>query len=481
MDNEIVYSSKATDQKAQYDASAKRLLGQKIILAHILIRVVEEFKGMDADTVASLIEGEPYISQIPVEPGLTNKETVDARTGERIVGLNTESSEIDEGKVCFDIIFYVRMRDGLAKMIINLEAQKNEPTKYHILNRAIFYTARLVSSQKEREFTGSDYNEIKQVYSIWICMNMKENSLSHIHMVKDDLLGDQDWKGNLDISNIVMIGLAKEIPPKEERYELHRLLGALLSQTMTAEQKLKLMKQEYDIPVDRRGIRDEVKIMCNLSEGVEDLIKELKGSGAVYAKKTINGITYHTFTASAKNAKMTDIEKLLEEAGYTNVCLTKDFFYATFDPDNAAKNMSCIAGLTSKAAELQANDNYDLSNIQFFMKTNVTMKSKIKTTNGKLSNKSKTVKWTIKDASKKKNLYASTAKTTKTAKTTAVKNNKSYKAGKKITVSNSKSLVKMKLDGKAVKKNTVVKKKGTHTLTIWSKNGKVQNVIFTIK
>ena len=165
MDNEIVYSSKATDQKAQYDASAKRLLGQKIILAHILIRVVEEFKGMDADMVASLIEGEPYISQIPVEPGLTNKDMLDARTGERIVGLNTENSEIDEGKIYFDIIFYVRMRDGLAKMIINLEA----------------------------------------------------------------------------------------------------------SQTMTAEQKLKLMKQEYDIPVDRHGIRDEVKIMCNLSEGVEEM------------------------------------------------------------------------------------------------------------------------------------------------------------------------------------------------------------------
>ena len=105
MDNEIVYSSNATDQKAQYDASAKRLLGQKIILAHMLIRVVDEFKGMDADTVASLIEGEPYISQIPVEPGLTNKDMVDAGTGERIVGLNTESSEIDEGKIYFDIIF----------------------------------------------------------------------------------------------------------------------------------------------------------------------------------------------------------------------------------------------------------------------------------------------------------------------------------------------------------------------------------------
>ena len=90
-------------------------------------------------------------------------------------------------------------------------------------------------------------------------------------MVKDDLLGEQDWKGNLDILNIVMIGLAKEIPHKEEKYELHRLLGALLSQTMTAEQKLKLMKQEYDIPVDRHSIREEVKIMCNLSEGVEEM------------------------------------------------------------------------------------------------------------------------------------------------------------------------------------------------------------------
>ena len=40
---------------------------------------------------------------------------------------------------------------------------------------------------------------------------------------------------------------------------------------MTAEQKLKLMKQEYDIPVDRNGIREEVKIMCNLSEGVEEM------------------------------------------------------------------------------------------------------------------------------------------------------------------------------------------------------------------
>ena len=271
MHTEVHNAVTAADQGTQYDESAKRLLGQKSILAQILVRTVDEFKGMNPRYVETLIEGEPYISRIPLEPGLTNPEAMRAKSGQRITGLNTENQEHAEGVVRFDIVFYVRMKDGLSQIIINVEAQKDEPTKYFILNRAIFYAARLVSSQKDREFTGSDYNEIKQVYSIWICMNMKENSLSHIHMVKDDLLGDQDWKGNLEIPNIVMIGLAKEIPPKEERYELHRLLGALLSQTMTAEQKLKLMKQEYDIPVERRGIRDGVKIMCNLSEGVEEM------------------------------------------------------------------------------------------------------------------------------------------------------------------------------------------------------------------
>lgn len=258
------------------------------------------------------------------------------------------------------------------------------------------------------------------------------------------------------------------------------MMTGCASETTTTIKVKSATKADFSIQV---GFDDELLSILAISENTTttDIIKEMKGAGFVYAKKTINGITYHTFTASAKNAKMTDIEKLLEESGYTNVCLTKDFFYATFDPDQIANSTSSVAGLTSKAAKLQANDDYDISDFQFFMNTSVTMKSKIKTTNGKLSNKSKTVKWTIKDASKKKNIYASTAKTTKTAKTTAVKNNKSYKAGKKITVSNSKSLVKMKLDGKAVKKNTVVKKKGTHTLTIWSKNGKVQNVIFTIK
>ena len=47
MNTELKNAVQAADKKAQYDESAKRLLGQKSILAHILGKCVEEFKGMD--------------------------------------------------------------------------------------------------------------------------------------------------------------------------------------------------------------------------------------------------------------------------------------------------------------------------------------------------------------------------------------------------------------------------------------------------
>ena len=38
--------------------------------------------------------------------------------------MNTENAEINEGLVRFDIIFYVRMKDGISQVIVNVEAQK---------------------------------------------------------------------------------------------------------------------------------------------------------------------------------------------------------------------------------------------------------------------------------------------------------------------------------------------------------------------
>ena len=272
MNTEIANAVNAAGDKAQYDTRVKRLLAQKSILAHILVKTVDEFKGMKPEDVVKYIEGEPSISVVPVEPGLANMEKPDA-AGQRIVGLNTENAEINEGLVRFDIIFYVRMKNGLSQIIVNIEAQKDEPTEYKILNRAIFYVSRLISSQKERDFVNTNYDDIKQVFSIWICMNMDDNSLSHIHLTKDEQLKPCNWKGNLDLLNIVLIGITNEIPEHDEKYEMHRLIGALLSSELKEQEKLDIIEHEYNIPTSQE-FREDVRIMCNLSTGIEERATE---------------------------------------------------------------------------------------------------------------------------------------------------------------------------------------------------------------
>ena len=195
------------------------------------------------------------------------------RMAERVVGMNTENTEINEGTINFDIVFYVRMKDGLSQIIVNVEAQKDMPTEYHILNRAIFYACRLVSSQKERDFVNKKYDDIKQVYTIWICMNMDYNSLSHIHLAKDEMLSPYDWKGNMDLLNIVLVGITNDIPEHDENYEMHRLIGALLSTELREQEKLDIIEHEYNIPISNE-LREDVRIMCNLSTGIEEKATE---------------------------------------------------------------------------------------------------------------------------------------------------------------------------------------------------------------
>ena len=76
-------------------------------------------------------------------------------------------------------------------------------------------------------------------------------------------------KGRLDLLNIVLIGLSNELPEHDEKYELHRLLGALLSKQLSVDEKLAIIEKEYNIPAET-DIRKEVASMCNLSQGIRE-------------------------------------------------------------------------------------------------------------------------------------------------------------------------------------------------------------------
>lgn len=63
--------------------------------------------------------------------------------------------------------------------------------------------------------------------------------------------------------------LSNELPAHDEKYELHRLLSALLSMELTVDEKIGIIKSEYDISVNDE-LRKDVSAMCNLSQGIRD-------------------------------------------------------------------------------------------------------------------------------------------------------------------------------------------------------------------
>ncbi len=50
--------------------------------------------------------------------------------------------------------------------------------------------------------------------------------------------------------NLVMVGITKNIPEHDEKYEMHRLLGALLSSDLKEQEKLDILEHEYNIPIN---------------------------------------------------------------------------------------------------------------------------------------------------------------------------------------------------------------------------------------
>lgn len=264
--NQISRKIDITDKKAEYDENVKYLLSEKIILAHILVYAVKEYFGMKPEDVAELIEGMPQVSKVAVNPGESNMP--------EIIGDNVEDATPNEGKVTYDIRFRALApeRDALMQLIIDVEAQKDYYPGYDLLTRGIYYGARMISAQKGAEFLEDDYDKIKKVYSIWICMNAPsyaENTITEYGIQKRSIAGEfPENKGRYDLMSVIMICLSKKVAQAGDNTKLQRLLGTLLASEMTKAEKKDIIESEYGIPMNQE-IERRVNTMCNLSEAIE--------------------------------------------------------------------------------------------------------------------------------------------------------------------------------------------------------------------
>ena len=264
MRNEFARNLDLAQAKIQYDEQCKKVLGDKNILSWIMQRTVSEYAGMSREEIMKCIEGEPEIGSRRVNPGETN--------ASRIAGLSNEDKVNEEGTIFYDIRFLAWIPKSREKirLIINVEAQKKYYAGYSLTTRGVFYGARMISAQLGTEFEIPEYDKIKKVYSIWICMNAPKyigNAISEYKLEKTDLIpGIPDRRKEYDKLSIVMVCLNTK---KETDDQFLGILQTLFNTELPEKEKKDRLEQEYEIQMEN-GFGKELSLMCNLSDTVEE-------------------------------------------------------------------------------------------------------------------------------------------------------------------------------------------------------------------
>jgi len=283
------------------------------VLAWILKYCVKEFKKYPICVIKDCIEETPEISRIYLFPRKT--------ASEAITGMSDVDDVPKEGGIRFDIRFYAVTPEGEhIKLIIDLEAQKNFYPGYSIAARGVFYGARMISAQYGVEFVNSDYDSIKKVYSIWICMNAPKygvNTITEYALHPRHIYGKLQGKMKYDLLSIVIIGMGSEEESKEGS-ELHQVLSVLLSRLISPAEKEEHLRDKYgfDIGHDLKGVWRE---MCNLSDLIEEhgLEKGMeKGTYSVLCKLVHSGKLSKEDAADTAGISIEAFEKIMEDEAY---------------------------------------------------------------------------------------------------------------------------------------------------------------------
>ena len=239
------------DGVAKVDEKIKALLADKQILARILKYSVEEFKEYDILEIINRIE-EVEILEVPVDAGLSHKSKNEFG---KISGSNTEDNVPGEGVIYYDIRFNVTKGKKRIKVLINIEAQATTSVSrlgYHIENRMTYYLSRMISAQKEEEFFGSDYDKIKEVISIWICMDARKNedSIIEYQLRPEVKFGENIHPEEINLLRGILIKIRGGKNMTQSKNKLIEMLEYVIADH-SAEEKKNYLKNECGVEMTK--------------------------------------------------------------------------------------------------------------------------------------------------------------------------------------------------------------------------------------
>lgn len=253
-------------RKADYDKACKKLLSEKVILAWIMKSCLKEYQDCSISEIA-----ENYIEEGTMQTGTAavHRDEADAVSPGRISGSNTEDFTEQEGTVYFDVKFKAKLpgKEESIGLIVNIEAQKDFYPGYSLVRRALYYCSRMMSAQYETEFSGSEYQKLKKVCSIWVCTNPskeKQNSITKYSVQEEIVVGNaKEDLQNYDLLTVMMLYLGDNSNEK-----ILKLLHLLLVSDLKSDEKLSILEKEFEIAKTQVG--QEVERMCNISEQIEE-------------------------------------------------------------------------------------------------------------------------------------------------------------------------------------------------------------------
>lgn len=249
--------------RERYDATCKRVLSEKQVLARIMHDYLDEFRSVDPKTIADkYIEGDPRIGTEPV-----GRDAFAARV--KNGGQNDET--IAEGTNYFDIRFEAVVPDtaDLIRIEVDVEAENRFNRSYPITRRAVYYCGRLLSQQGAGEVVGSHYERVRKVYSIWICQHAPERyrgTVTRFKLEQECLRGHALYdRDGYDLVEVII--MCPEAHLSEKGGDALEMLQILFDTKVTPADKMRLLHDEYGMMMANEFEEDVVN-MCNLSESI---------------------------------------------------------------------------------------------------------------------------------------------------------------------------------------------------------------------
>ena len=280
----------SSHEDMQTDTVAKHLFAINDVIAWLLKACVPEYMQIEPADIIS-----QQLAKADIRLG-TEPVAQDVRPRVPIVG--TEDNSVTDGMVMYDLRTELPLPNAPPKaplLILDVEMQKDYDSWLLFYKRMIYYICRLVSSQPGRLMSGQvDYSRLCRVCSIWVLPSAPKqlaNHVRHLSFNLEDITGEHsaDVQPPCRFVDAWIFLLRDGFPPPRKR-DIFWLLYVLLTRTMSCEEKLKILEEDFGI-----NATQEVEQMYGYTEYLWNEAK----------KEGINKTLLKAY-ANMKNANLSD-------------------------------------------------------------------------------------------------------------------------------------------------------------------------------